>query len=376
MHHLRRTFRRHLLCKPAEDGSDLGGAPDTSTSTATVTDTPVDTGAVVADVSKPTTMLEAMTSAIEPAAGGLDAAGQPRDPLGRFAPKNADGTPATPPVDAAAKTGAAPAAAPAAPGAVPPAAPAADDLTAMPEGLTPKAQERFQKLANANRELSEWRAQVEPQVNAGQYVQETFQTNGIKREQFETFVEFAGALNRGDLATVQRIMEAEMQNIALLTGQPLTADPLASHPDLREAVNGFQMTEAHALETARYRTQQAQQQAQAQQHQQAQQTQQQAQQEVQRAEQQIDQLMNQLQSNDIDYAAVMPHLEQAIKDGLLTGVKPHQWASKLQVQYQLIKKVAGSQRTVQPATPVLRPTGVAAPGQQPKSMLDAMFPSR
>lgn len=370
MHYLRRTFRRHLLCKPAEDGSDLGGAPDTSTST--VVDTPADTGAVVADTSGPTSMLEAMSSALEPAAGGLDAAGQPRDPLGRFAPKNADGTPVTPAVDAAGKPASAPGA-PAAPGATPPVVPPVEDLTAMPEGLTPKAQERFQKLANANKEHAEWRAQVEPQIN---YIQETFQSNGIQREQFQTFVEFAGALNRGDVATAQRIMQTEMQNLALLTGQPLTADPLASHPDLREAVDGFEITEARALEMARFRTQQAQQQAQAQQHQQAQQTQQQAQQKVQQAEQQIDQLMTQLQSSDIDYPSVMPHLEQAIKDGLLAGVDPSQWAPKLQAQYQLIKKVAGSQRTVQPATPVLRPTGVAAPGQQPKSMLDAMFPNR
>lgn len=364
MHNFRRTFLRHFLCKPADEGADLGAPPD-------VTTQPVDTGAVVADTSGPTSMLQAMSAAIDQPA--LDASGQPRDEMGRFAAKAQEQAAA----DAAAATaaaGATPGAtAPAAPVVAPVVPPAPEDLTVMPEGLAPKAQERFQKLANSNKELAEWRERVEPQFTA---VQEAFQSNGIQREQFDTFLEFAGALNRGDVATAQRIMQTEMQHLALMTGQPLTADPLSTHPDLREAVDSFQMTEGHALEMARRRTMESHQQQVTQKQEQAQQSRQQAQQEVTHAEQAIEQFCAQMQTSDLDYQPIMKQLETEIRGGLLNDLPPKLWPQMVQRQYQLIKKVASSQRTVQPATAVLRPTGVASPGQAPKSMMDAMFPGR
>lgn len=370
MTHIRRLFLLHKLCRPVDgEGSDLGGAPSpapdagTESAPTPTTSEPApspESGAVVGDVSKPTTMLEAMSAAIDPGA-------QPRDPMGRFAPKSGEpGAPAAQGQPAALGADGKPIEKPAQPA-------TAEDITAMPEGLTPKAQERFQKLANSNKELTEWRAQAEPLARAGEYVQEAFQTNQVQPEQFETFLKFVGALNKGDLATAQQVIQAEMQAIAQLTGQEFSIDPLTQHPDLLEAVNGFQMTRQAAQETARYRfAENARQQA-ANQQQEAQQSQRAAQQAVGQAQQQIDQFCKQMQTSDLDYAKVEPMLLDAIKGGLLEGIPPQQWGAMVQRQYQMIKKVAASQRTLEPATQVLRPTGVPSPGQAPKNMMEAMF---
>jgi len=359
------NFLTRILRRPEDgEGSDLGGSPDI---TSTPAAEPVDTGAVVSDVAKPTTMLEAMSAAITPP---LDANGQPRDELGRFAQKAAQEAAA-----AAGQPGA-----PAAPGAAPAAKPVdplapvvEEDPHKMPEGLSEKAQQRFQTLVNTNKELTEWRAEVEPQLN---YVRETFQQNGIQREQFDLFSQFAGAFNRGDYQAATQILQGQMQALAAMTGQHLTADPLAQHPDLRERVDSLQMTEQDAMELGRRRLADQQREQIQQQQQQVQQREQQSQQAIQSAQGQIDQFCKTMQRTDMDYSAIEGQLLAAVQDGLLEGVPPNLWAAKVQQQYNLIKKVAASQRTLSPATSTLRTTGNGTPSQAPKTMMEAMFGGR
>lgn len=322
-------------------------------------------------------MLEAISQGLggaegEPAApvGG----GQPRDAQGRFTFKDAAGNA----VDAQGNPD--PTGAKAADGAQQVAQPpiADDDITKMPEGLQPKAQERFHKLASTNRELTEKLDQASRQV---EYVREAFTQHGVQQEQFEQAVNFIGMLNKGDLAGAQRFLSEQLQQISLMTGQAPNVDPLAGFPDLRQQVDALLIAPDSAMEMARLRaSQQAQQQhsqrqqqAQAQE-QQEQQAQQQAQQVRVKATQDVDGFCKQMAASDLDYSAIEAKLLPVLST-LLEGVPPQHWAGKVKAQYQLLKSMAGSMKAPSgsPSGQVLRPTGQASPAAQPKTMFEAMF---
>jgi hypothetical protein len=305
----------------------------------------------------------------------------PRDPAGKFVPKvSGDPVPAPKPA-AAAKPAAAPAApaaaAPAAPAAAAPAAPEPEnpDPLAMPAGLTPKAQERFQRLANENRELTEKADTATRQV---EYVKTTFHEHGVKPEQFEQAASLIGMLNRGDFRGARAALEKQLQQIALITGEPGgTIDALANFPDLRQAVDGMQMTEAYALEIARAR---ATQHATGQRVQREQEQQQRSQQETQAVNTgtlAVDAFCKRMQGSDPDYAAIEAHLLPEIPN-LLRGVPPSHWASTVEAQYRLMKTAATKFRQPAPSAQpgnALRPTGTGSVAAAPRSMLEAMFPS-
>lgn len=348
-----RRLIRHMLCRPADgEGGDLGGAP--------AVDLPGDAGtpAEAAPPAAPTTMAEAMWN---------------RDEQGRFAPKPAVEASAAAPAPQAAAPAVQPGATPAA--AKPPVDPAApEDITAMPEGLGAKAQERFQKLANGIKERD---AQIQELTGAVGYVQQTFQQHGVQQEQFEQAVGVIGMLNRGDYRGALQVLDEQRRLIALQLGEPLPGvDALAGHADLRQAVDGLQITEAHAIEIARARgQQQAQQQAQ-QTAQQAQQRQQSEQQAVQRAQADVDAWWKQLASTDLDAPAIEAILLPKLGE-LLQGVPPAQWVGLMKTQYNLIKESVGAFRRPAPAaTPSpapLRATGQAGAVGKPSSMHEAMW---
>lgn len=299
------------------------------------------------------------------------APGQPRDEQGRFAPKDANGVPVAAPALAPVAPGAPVAAAP-----KPPAAPAVTppgDELAMPEGLQPKAQERFQRLAETVKTTTAERDEARQQVS---YVREAFQQHGVNKEQFEQAVAVIGMMNRGDMQGALRVLDEQRRHIALALGQPLPGvDALSEHPDLRQAVDGLQMTEQTAMELARARAFQAQQQRQTQQVQATQQAQQQEQQAVQAGLQEVDELCRALKARDMDYDAIEQQLQPVVKD-LLAGLPPNRWKNAIQTQYDLLKRVASSARTVNvpPAGGgILRPTGQASPGTAPKNLYEAMW---
>lgn len=293
-----------------------------------------------------------------------------RDDKGRFAggvkevPGGTAAAPGTPAVPAAAAT----------PGQT--AAPKAeDDPTAMPEGLGQKAQERFQRLATANRELTERATMLDQQVS---YVRDTFQQHGIRQDQFEQAVGVISAMNRGDFAAAQHLLGEQMRQLSLLTGQPVAGlDALADFPDLRQQVDGLQMTEQTAMELARLRktqhVMQTQRQEQEREHQQTQQRQQQ----FQTAQNGVDAWVKEMAGKDIDWPAIE---EQLLPDigNLLKGVPPQAWLGVLQAQYSVLKRAAGtfSRRAAPAAEPVpLRPMAGGATQRVPQNMHEAMWGS-
>lgn len=294
--------------------------------------------------------------------------GMARDELGRFKGKEVA------PTDPAAPGQ--PAATPAAPAA--PAKPdAPEDITAMPEGLGAKAQERFQKLANGIKERDEQIQQAQQQLS---YVRDTFQNNGITREQFEQAASVVGAINRGDFKAAQQILTEQLRQLSLMTGETLPGvDALAEFPDLRQKVDSLLIDEATALETARYRKQQATLQQRQQAQQQTQQAEQQTQQAVQSAQVEVDRFCKRMAATDLDYAAIEKLLLPRIPK-LLQGVPPAQWPEMVQNQYELIKESGLAFRqpatAAAPAAAPLRPMGAGSGQPKPTSMEEAMWGRR
>jgi hypothetical protein len=336
-------------------------------------DTTVETAApAVAPAEAPkSTMLEAMfgqkqepapteAEAAEAAAAGKSIQ-QLRDDKGRFAGK--------------------------APGETPPDAKKPDakpDPNAMPEGLSPKAQERFQSLANTNKELTAQLSQITQMagsIERAQSVienalglQEVFQQHGVRREQFDLAMDVVGMMNRGDLNGALQAIEEQRRMIALAMGKPLPGvDALSEFPDLRQKVDNLQLAEEDALELARNRVAQRHTQQQSQRHTQEQNTQQQAQQASQQGQLAVDRFCKARMADDMDYARIEPLLLKEIEGGLLADVPPQAWARIVEKTYGLIKQTASATRASGPTTTVLRPTGGESPRTAPNSTFEAMF---
>lgn len=369
---IRHLLRRFVLMNALESGGGSGGGEVVSTPAAGPTPAPAVEAPAPAPAA-PSSMLEAIDQAMPHLSGDVPGeGGQPRDELGRFAPKPGEVPPAADVVDPV-KAAQVP------PTDKPPAEETADDLLKEPEGLAPKSSERFHRLANEVRDL---RGQVEQREQALSYVRDTFQENGITSDQFEQAASVIGALNRGDLETAERVLMEQLQQIAIARGRPIgQIDPLASFPDLRAAVDGLQVSEEHALQLARARVieqgqqQRTQQQAQQQQEQRTkQQQQEQAQQQVNTALTSIDTFTREMAAKDMDWPVIEAKLLPRVQT-LLQGVPPSQWLNIVKTQYELIKDVsAGAVRQPTPqAGQVLRPTGQGSPAAAPKSMFDAMW---
>lgn len=383
---INRLLRRFRYQKPEDDSGAGGGAieppaaaPSAEPASAPVAPAapapaPLAASAPAAPAAPAKSMLDAISEHLDKKAAppaAAPGAPAPRDPTGRFVPKTEAERAAVAAGGAPAAPGTAPAAAPAADLTKPPGA--EDDPTAMPDGLTPKAQERFQKLATQNRELTEKFDSANRQVS---YVRDTFQANGIKQDQFETAATLIGLVNKGDFDGAQRILQQQMQQLAVLSGKPIgQVDALASFPDLRQAVDGMQVTEEHALEIARSRTIQQRQQQDQQRQQQTQQATQVEQQAVQAGTAAVDAFVKRMQAADVDYPAIEAQLIPELPN-LLKGVPPQHWGAAVEAQYRLVKKAAGAARIAPAAAPnsnPLRATGSGSLKSAPKSIYEAMW---
>lgn len=290
-----------------------------------------------------------------------------RDEAGRFKSKQE--------ADAAAALAGGKPAAPVVPGAKPADKPAEpEDITAMPEGLGTKAQERFQKLAGAVKDVSAERDQARQEVAQ---VRDYLQQHKVSPQQFEQAIGVLGMLNSGDLEGALKVLDEQRRHIALALGKPLPGvDALSQFPDLKQRVDTFEIDENSAYELARSRAQaQAQAQAQERAQQQAAQAQQ-SQQVFLKAQAEVDALTKRLAATDIDYPVIE---EQLLPDlpALLQGVPPASWPGVVQTQYNILKRAAASFRRPAPGatqdTNVLRATGGGSPQRRPVDAFEAMW---
>ncbi len=250
-----------------------------------------------------------------------------------------------------------------------------EDVTAMPEGLAPKAQERFRALANVNKEMTQ---EVESLRAQTEYIGTSFKQNGITQPQFEVAVGLIGAMNRGDWPTVIKGMQEQMRQVALLSGQPIDGiDALVGMPDLKEKVENLQLTREDAAEMARARTERQMLQHRAQQSQRERERHEQGEQQAQqheRARQQavlaVDQLCAELKRTDLDFgrieAALLPRVAEMFSD-----LPPAKWADAFKRQYDLMKSMGAPARGNSAGT--LRAGGADNPVARPATMFQAMF---
>ena len=343
-----RRFIRPFYCRPADgEGGDLG-APSTVVEAPAAVEAPSPAPVESSAPAAAPSMLDALNKHFN------------RDELGRFAS----------PAEKAAAEAAQAAAAGVQKPATDPNAP--EDITAMPEGLGQKAQERFQRLAGTVKELTQQTQSLTEQVG---YVRDTFQQHGITQPQFEQAASVLGMLNRGDYRGALTVLDQQRQQIALQLGEALPGvDALAQFPELRQKVDGLMMTEADALQMAKMMQTQGYQQQLRQQWEQNQQQQQAAQQSVRSAQGQVDTWWKQTAASDLDApvieAQLLPHIP-----ALLQGVPPEAWVGVIQAQYKILKQAAGTFRHQSNGAPApLRPTGSGAqPQQRPGSMYEAMW---
>lgn len=255
-----------------------------------------------------------------------------------------------------------------------------EDDYSPPDGLSEKANVRFQKLANENKRYKAL-GSIEDVQNMQADVQtlNTFRERiadcGMLPNELESVFEYTKAVKRADWQTVERYLQDQLYQFQVLTGKRLDVDPLQAFPDLRSGVDEMAMSEQHALELARARTlgnlQSQQQQAQLAQQQAYQQQQMQEQQVTESALQQVEQLTREWMATDVLWAERQPLLKNYLEK-TLGNQPPQTWAAGLQAYYDALN----AQSVNRARTPnALRPNamGSQSAGKEPQSMADALW---
>lgn len=358
---LRYLFRRLRNIETGGEGTSGGGASDAGMAGDTggaTSDAGTSDHGQVAGEAGPKTMLEAISDGLKVGDGA--AGDRVRDELGRFAskegqqsvdnkPETVDGQPAKP-ADAAK-----------------PAEQTGDEF-AVPEGLTPKAKERFESLVTKIKDTSAALETMQADMNQ---FREIVSQSQASPEEFVQALDYIRMVNTGDLRGALQVLDAQRQMLALAIGQPLPgADPLAAFPDLRQRVDAYQMDEQAAIEIARARQAQSVQLRQQSAQQQAYQQEESARAEKQSAVAEIDKLSAQWARTDPDFA----HKEDIILKQLpeiARAFPPSMWARQVQILYQTISAMPAAQ-AVRHNPPPLRASGQTAGARQPTSMLEAL----
>ena len=258
-----------------------------------------------------------------------------------------------------------------------------DDYT-PPEGLSEKANERFQELASKAKEASEeantWKTQYES-------LQTVVQESRATPDEFMELVTVSKQLKSGDMAQMRQAYDKIMQTasrVAPLLGVPVPGtDPLDGFDDLRQRVDDLELDEAAAQELATARRQQqayaqSQQQTQAQQQQMAY-----AQQEGQQAQLAFNGLLQNWMNTDPSWKAKEPALNEyagQLLQQVQTGqVAPGEVPRMVNEYYQGLSvgmtRQVDNQRREAAKNQSLRPTSTSTSSvkPEPKNFMDGMM---
>lgn len=240
-----------------------------------------------------------------------------------------------------------------------------EDLYKMPEGLQPKSQERFTKLVESNQQKD---AEISQMREGSQWIAQNFTQDEQGIQDLIGFAEYRNALKSGNFQAAGQLLQAQIQQFTLLTGQPLQANPLQGFDDLQQRVESFELDEADALEIARFRKQQAMAQSQQQQQMQEQHQQAQYKQVIDDSVNKVTQMVEQWKKTDIDYAAKEKIIAEKLPS-MMKNFHPSQIPYQVQMLYEALSSVAPTRQ--QSVTP-LRGNGISAGKAAPKSSLEAM----
>jgi hypothetical protein len=370
---LPRLIRRFVLMQAmADDGAAGGGGmaiDPAPTADAPAVDNSLPTPDAPATTQEPAADPFAGLKSMLDQVGTEPAPGQPRDPLGRFAP-----------IDPAAKT--TPPVTPEPTPAPKPAVKPEDDLT-PPEGLSERAQARFAQMAERVKAIPDLERRATEAETQLTQVRDMVSQSGLSPQEFTDMLGVGKLLKATDPASLEQALQridAIRSDVALRLGRDIPGtDPLAAHPDLKAAVDGMTLSREHAMEIARLRpkAQQADtltaEQREYQQHQQAIQTATTAMQTALESRKAEPGWQSKMQ-------AISAFLADAAKlQKFVTDYQPHQWSSALMLMYDNLsaQPVAAPPAGPQP----LRPNNVRAGSQvvtgpvTAKSALEGAFAS-
>lgn len=237
-----------------------------------------------------------------------------------------------------------------------------------PEGISKKAQERFRSMVTKVKEKD---AEIETLRSNLDGIRHIMKDTGAAPEDFGKMFDYMKALNSGDMVRVRAVLEDQIRQYTMLTGQSLSqVDPLAEFPDLRERVNGYQMDENTALEIARNRAIQNRNNQVIQQQNQQQEKTQRYQQARQNAMQEVDQMGAEWAKRDPDYSAKEEIILKQIPV-IAKEFPPEQWSKQVRILYQTLSAMPISRPQATTPAP-LRASGQSAGTRQPGSMLEAL----
>lgn len=255
-----------------------------------------------------------------------------------------------------------------------------EDEHTPPEGLTPKASERFQRLANENKAYREFGTPEQVQamrtdVDTLNEFRSRIADSQMNQQELEGVFEYTKALKSGDFATVGKFLQEQVYQYEMLSGQRLNVDPLGAYPDLRERA-GMMEDEGLLMEAARARyMQELQQRQQVAMQQQVQSVQAQEYQEQQARQQAVNDLSAwaaDVSRTDILWAERAPKINEFIQNGL-KDLLPNQWKPAVQAFYTALSQVQSA--PMQRSPNALRPNnlGAASGNKTPTSMGEALW---
>lgn len=158
------------------------------------------------------------------------------------------GTPEVPPAPTPAPT-AAPAAGPAP---TPAPAPADVDLT-PPEGMSDRAQQRWQQLTERAKLVPDLERRATEATTQLQSVRTMVNESGLSADEFTEMLQMASLFKRGDAKALEQLDGLRADLATRLGVEVAGVDPLAAHPDLKADVESMALTKERALEIVKHR---------------------------------------------------------------------------------------------------------------------------
>ena len=253
-----------------------------------------------------------------------------------------------------------------------------DDVFDVPQGLKPRAAERYQKLVDVARQ-----AQTESTRLGGLVhdFREVVQYSRATPEQFNELIQFSADLRSADPTAKRRALqyiESTRASLARELGEPAPGyDPLDDHPDLKSAVDDLSMTHEHALELARLRTSAKATKASTEEADKSERTRRETEDLINNGAKAVDEWVKSIQTKDVDYPAKEQALLKAASR-IAKSLPPVQWVEALQEQYELINEAMNLRRPQAPTSrepQPLRAGGAAGGTKEPKTMLEAVTQS-
>lgn len=250
-----------------------------------------------------------------------------------------------------------------------------DDLLTKPEGLSPKADGRFQALANEVRtqvtraETAETKAKEhETTINGFRDILRDTQTTS---EDLSQMLEYNRMVKSGNLEGALQILDGQRAALARALGRPIEGvDVLEGFNDLKQDVQDGKITLERAAEIARGRHVDTSLRAQNDRTRQQQQGQQERQQQVDGALSEITKFSKDMAASDVDYPAKEKILLAAIEE-ISKEFPPALWAKQVKMMYRTITVAPAAAAPVTTHQP-LRPNSGGGGKPKPKSMFDAV----